>query len=593
MKGTVVSTWIKTCRKLYGNEIVDKAMNNVGWDKNRIFTPLENVEDEKIKKVINIVAKEIKEPVDKLWGELGENNILTFFNDYPAFFNRNNLYTFLKGMNDVHSVIMKKINGAKPPIFRLEPVSKNQCLFVYNSSRGMFDYFQGLLRGSAKHFKEEILITEEGRTKDSLTLKLTFQYEIIENKRFILNKLLSLGFIKNIGVKVALPTFLAGLITSIILKNFNTAIIVTVISSLTSLFITNCLLRPKDTLVKKLNSINNKVPTNIRIYTNDFFEEIFNEIVNIEEMWAKGLTSFSSITDELSVFSNNMFSVTENMKETTKEINGFSSAVSQMAVSQEENTETLITQINKNIEGINSVVKMEDENKNQLEGAIKKINDSYVKVENASKNINSTLKSFMSVKEGGRKLQIKADDITNIVLIVSQIAEQTNLLALNASIEAARAGEQGRGFAVVAESIRKLAEQSKDAVSDINNNLAQFVTDIKGLVANIDDQYQILENETEGLKDVRDTSYEATKSIEVVAKDINKAIVSLNKEVQAIKDMFKNIDSLAAIAAENSSAAQTVSVSIEDYGNEILDVIDNLQKVRLIINNFKEEIGQY
>lgn len=109
MKGTVVSTWIKTCRKLYGNEIVDKAMNNVGWDKNRIFTPLENVEDEKIKKVINIVAKEIKEPVDKLWGELGENNILTFFNDYPAFFNRNNLYTFLKGMNDVHSVIMKKL----------------------------------------------------------------------------------------------------------------------------------------------------------------------------------------------------------------------------------------------------------------------------------------------------------------------------------------------------------------------------------------------------------------------------------------------------------------------------------------------------
>ncbi|SHK07925.1 Methyl-accepting chemotaxis protein [Clostridium cavendishii DSM 21758] len=593
MKGTVVSTWIKTCRKLYGDDIVNNSMEIVRWDKNRVFTPLENVEDKEIKEVLENIAKGAKITPDNLWLILGENNIVTFFNDYPAFFKRSNLYSFLKAMNDVHAVVMKKISGAKPPKFTLELVSKNECIFTYNSSRGMFQYFIGLLRGSAKHFKENIDIQEISRTSDSLAVKLKFDYEIINKKKFVLNNILSFGVIKNIGIKAFIPSLAVGAIISVFTGNFVTSMISSGVTALTSCIMINLLLNPKKEIIEEIKVMQNRKHSNTQIYTNDFLEDIFNEVIGLEESWAKDLTSFSSITDELRVFSNNMFKLTEEMKETTEEISGFSEAVSQMAVRQEENTETLIDQINRNIDGINNVVNLEDENKKELEGAIEKINTSYIKVDNASENIKETLASFMTVKEDGRKLQVKAQDITKIVSIVSGISEQTNLLALNASIEAARAGEQGRGFAVVAESIRKLAEQSKDAVSNINSNLIEFVTEINGLVSNIDEQYGILENETKGLKDVRDTSYDATKSIKSVASDINEAIMYLNKEVQAIQDLFKNIDSLAAIAAENSSAAQTVSASIDDYSNEIVNILDNIQKVRIVIANFKDEIEQY
>lgn len=314
-------------------------------------------------------------------------------------------------------------------------------------------------------------------------------------------------------------------------------------------------------------------------------QESVGDMIKIIE---NDMNRFKGIIDTTKASVTELNSDIEDVSATTEEL---SAGMEETAASSQEMNATA-DEIEKSVKAISVKAKNGSKTAKDIKERAAQMNRkataSQTMANEVRKDVDEKLRKAIEESKAVEQIKVLSETILSITA-------QTNLLALNASIEAARAGEAGKGFAVVAEEIRKLAENSKSAVTQIQSVTNIVVTSVGKLTyssnqmleffqTNVKDDYTLFINTSEQYSN--DANY-----VDQLVTDFSDTAQSLTDSIQ---DLLKAIEGIASASSDGAEGTTNIArkassisekaMKVEHQASSIKDGSESLLKM---IKKFK------
>lgn len=204
-------------------------------------------------------------------------------------------------------------------------------------------------------------------------------------------------------------------------------------------------------------------------------------------------------------------------------------------------------------------------------------------IENIGNRIQNSKNMAQNTLQQIQKLDDYSDEIVNLIDLINSISKETNMLSLNASIEAARAGEEGRGFAVVAMEVGKLANETAQASSRIEEVINTLKQDISTARQFMEDEMEYMEENWQVMRDIN-------KEFQSIIERLNIGKESLEEITAVIEENNDNIEKITHNIDRITSFSQEIASRMGETSAQVLEQYSRARNLQQIAADMREHV---
>ncbi|WP_017813565.1 methyl-accepting chemotaxis protein [Paenibacillus shenyangensis] len=227
------------------------------------------------------------------------------------------------------------------------------------------------------------------------------------------------------------------------------------------------------------------------------------------------------------------------------------------------------------------------------EGAIQSIEHGSSQMKEQLHLVSSNRAAMAEVAQTVSALETNAAEIASMTRLVSEIASQTNLLSLNASIEAARAGEAGQGFAVVAGEVKKLADQSVTAASQIFKAVDSITSAVSQVQASVSQSLTLFQQQEQATASTDASFAEISEQVKQIASQVNKLAQDMQTSHELSNQVQQAIENISAITEQSAAGSQEITASTVEQQNAFRQSGEKVKMLRQIRQEMQHELDRF
>ncbi len=255
--------------------------------------------------------------------------------------------------------------------------------------------------------------------------------------------------------------------------------------------------------------------------------------------------SLNLLTEETAKVLHGVQRISGEVSQTSMQVKSQSVAVIDVATNERIEVEDTVKRLAEAAETMTRIAKLAHTSNTAAQKAILSTRTAVQTVTNTVAGIDGIRDTIRETEKRIKRLGERSQEISGVVNLINTIAERTHILALNASMHAASAGEAGRGFAVVADEVQRLAENAREATSQIStlvNNIqvetAGTVTTMNDVISQVVSESQLAEQAGKQMRDTERSTAELVSMVRKIAersRDQAQTSIKLSRRANVIR----------------------------------------------------------